>query len=71
MNNASNQCSPDRLLRLREVIHRLGLSKSHVYALIKQGAMPAPIKMGSVSAWIESEIDAFIGNAISASRATA
>jgi prophage regulatory protein len=50
-----------RLIRLREVLHRTGLSKTALYDMIKERAFPAQIKLGQrSSAWNEADIDAFI-----------
>jgi prophage regulatory protein len=47
-----------RLLRLPEVLHRLGIKKSSWYSGVKAGRYPAPRKLGPrVSVWPEGEID--------------
>ena len=53
-----------RIIRLPEVIHRTGLSRSSVYSRIKASDFPAPVPLGDgravgfiereVSQWIES-----------------
>ena len=40
------QSEPIYLLRLPEVINRLGISKSTLYNMITEGTFPSPIKMG-------------------------
>lgn len=58
-----------RLIRLPEVIRRTGFGKTWIYELIKAGHFPAQVKTGvRAVAFIESEIDAWIDNAISQSR---
>lgn len=60
-----------RLIRLPEVMQRVGLSNSHIYALQAKGQFPRPIKLiqgGRASGYIESEIDNFIEGRITASR---
>ncbi len=58
-----------RLLRLCEVRHRTGKSGSDVYA---DPTFPRPIKIGKrASAWVESEVDAWIHDRIAASRRAA
>lgn len=48
---------PARFLRLKEVQHRTGLSKTTVYNLIITGDFPKPIKPTKrCSAWLEFEI---------------
>jgi prophage regulatory protein len=39
---------------------RVGLHPSTIYAEIKAGRFPKPVKLGRSSRWVESEIDAFI-----------
>lgn len=55
--------NPNRILRLREVIQTVGLGRSSVYRLIKNGMFPRPIKLseravgwnaGAVSEWLEN-----------------
>ena len=49
-----------RLIRLNEVLDRVPLRKSAIYAHIKAGSFPAPVKLGGASAWAEAEIDAYV-----------
>lgn len=52
---------PIVILRLPEVLRRIGLSRSSLYARIKQGSFPKPMKLGSspqsASGWAESWIN--------------
>ncbi|MBN3123847.1 helix-turn-helix transcriptional regulator [Pectobacterium brasiliense] len=58
-----------RLIRLPEVKRRTGFGKTWIYELIKAGRFPSQVKTGvRAVAFIESEIDAWIDNAISQSR---
>jgi prophage regulatory protein len=57
---------PERLLRLHEVIHRTGMCRAKIYRL---EGFPKPIKVGGkTSAWVESEVDAWIQMTIEAGR---
>ena len=48
------------LLRLPEVLTRVGLSRSEVYRRITDGTFPRPVKLGErASAWPEQEIEAW------------
>lgn len=47
-------------LRLPQVKAKTGLSKSRIYALIKEGRFPKPGKVGETSLWLESEVDEFL-----------
>jgi prophage regulatory protein len=64
--------APDeRLLRLRDVLAVVGLSRAHVYHLIKHGLFPRPIALGSNCArWVQSEVRAWVSNRIASGRAT-
>ena len=56
----------ERLLRWRQVQPRVGICRSHVHALVREGKFPAPVKLlgGRASAWVESEINAWINEQI-------
>lgn len=63
------QC--ERLLRLRDVLTIVGLSRAHVYNLIKQGLFPRPIALGSNCArWVQSEVQAWVDASIVTARLT-
>lgn len=50
-----------QLLRLPQVLTRVGLRTTRVYQLIGDGSFPAPIKIGDRAiAFLESEVDAWI-----------
>lgn len=54
----------ERLIRLPEVEHRVGLKKSAIYQWIKEGRFPAPRKLGpTCSVWTESSINDWIAQA--------
>ncbi len=58
-----------RLLRLRHVIDRTGLSRSTIYELMATGRMPRPIAISDrATGWIEQEIEAFLQARIAAAR---
>ncbi|WP_226470506.1 AlpA family phage regulatory protein [Luteimonas panaciterrae] len=52
--------TPLVLLKLPTVKTRVGLNKTAIYAGIKAGWFPKPVKIGAASRWVESEIDALI-----------
>lgn len=59
----------DRFLKIREVIAICGKSRSSLYAAIKKGEFPAPVKVGGrASAWVQSEIRQWKKNCIRQSR---
>lgn len=56
---------PTRLLRLKQVVLKVGLSRSQIYKLIAKGLFPEQIKIGSkISAWPEQTIDQWISRQI-------
>jgi prophage regulatory protein len=57
---------PRRLIRLPEVLHRTGMSRSGLYKRIGQGLFPTQIKLGQTSVWLESDIDAWIEAVVAA-----
>ena len=57
------------ILRLPQVKHRTGLSRSTIYARIKAGQLKAPISLGARAVgWLNSDVDEFINSCVSASR---
>lgn len=48
------------LLRFADVRKRVGMGRTAVYALIKAGEFPRPVKVGAASAWIDTEITRWI-----------
>ncbi|WON77428.1 AlpA family transcriptional regulator [Serratia sp. UGAL515B_01] len=55
----------ERFLRLPEVIHQCGLSRSTIYQLIKDDAFPAQVNLGGKNvAWLQSEITAWIADRV-------
>jgi len=53
-----------RILRMPEVCDRLGVSRTTVWRMSRQGKLPRPIKIGSSSGWLEADIDKIIDAAI-------
>lgn len=59
----------ERFIRLGEVLATCGKSRSSVYASIKEGTFPAPVKLqGRSSAWLRSEVLRWMQACIEASR---
>ena len=61
-----SMCQPgeaDRLIKLAEVMRRVGLGKTMVYRLIKEGRFPRPYKLSPFAArWSELEIVEWIAD---------
>ena len=58
-----------KLLRLKDVLDRVGLSKSMIYKLISQDEFPAAIKIFQASRWSESSIEDWVQGKIKESSA--
>jgi prophage regulatory protein len=48
------------LMRMPEVERRTGLKKSALYAQIKNKKFPAPVRMGELTGFVESEVESWI-----------
>lgn len=52
-----------RLLRLPEVLDRVGLGKTSIYALERQGAFPSRVRLSARAvAWSEEAIEEFLAS---------
>ncbi|SHL89759.1 transcriptional regulator, AlpA family [Rhodanobacter sp. OK091] len=50
-------CPEPRFLRLPHVMHRVGISQTHIYTLMKSGHFPRSFRLhGRTVAWLESEV---------------
>ena len=63
--NHSNTEHPNRLMRLKEVIHTSGLSRASIYSFMEQGAFPQSVSLGAraigwrsqdIQNWIQEKI---------------
>ena len=51
----------DKILRLPQVMERVGLKKSAIYKMIANKEFPAQLKLGAhASGWLESDIQKWI-----------
>lgn len=57
-----------KLLRLPATLDRVSLGRTMFLDLVREGKAPAKVKIGRCSAWVESEIDAWIADRIRQSR---
>lgn len=56
---------PDRIIRLKTVINRSGLSRSTVYRKINEGTFPPKVKVSlNGVGWRESELNRWIGDPV-------
>lgn len=57
---------PTRLLGIKGVVDKTSLSRTTIYARIKEGTFPRGIPVSTKRhAWLESEIDAWINQQVS------
>jgi prophage regulatory protein len=60
---APHFCSHQRLVRIGEVLHRVGVHRGTIYKWIKEGRFPRQIALGANSAaWYETEINEWISD---------
>ena len=67
---APGSAQQERFIRLPEVMHLCGLSRSTIYDLISRDAFPQQISLGGKNvAWVQSEVSAWMAARIAAPRA--
>ena len=50
-----------KLLKIRDVLERIPVSRAHIYNMITEGKFPRQVKLGGTGAfWVESEIEDWI-----------
>lgn len=47
---------------ITSIAERLAISRSTIYAWVKEGRFPAPAKLGKTSRWLTSEIDLWVSD---------
>lgn len=58
---AKRVAAPTRLLRIREVLFRTGMSRATLYRRIAQGDFPKAYSLGGrIVGWADTEVDAWI-----------
>lgn len=56
---------PDRIVRLKTVLGRTGLSRSSIYRKIAEGTFPAQIRISTNGAgWRESDINRWVADPV-------
>jgi len=66
MTSRLTESSPERLLRLPEVISQTGLNRNSIYQIED---FPKPVKIGArATAWVQSEIQLWIKSTIEKQR---
>jgi prophage regulatory protein len=68
---ADQVISAATILRRKQVELRTGLSRSTIYAWVKDGRFPAPVSLGAKAVgWLQSDIDSWISERVRSSRPT-
>ena len=58
-----------RIIRMKELVSKVGYARSTIYALIKEGRFPKPFKLvpnGRANGWLEETINEWIDHRKSA-----
>jgi prophage regulatory protein len=61
---AQRQITERCLIKLAEVQKRTALCRSSIYAKVAAGTFPKPVKSGSSSAWVDTEVQNWIDDLI-------
>jgi len=67
----ASSCRGERVLRMRDLVQRLQLSQSRLYALIAEGKFLSPFKLipgGRAVGWLERDVDAWLAERCNDSR---
>ena len=60
-NEPRANAAPSRLIRLKEVQHRVGLGRSTIYKRMSEGRFPKARSLGpKCVVWVEKEIDEWV-----------
>lgn len=66
---ATQQSTPQQFYRLPHLKQRLGVSGSSLWAWVKNGTFPAPIKLSpNCTAWTAESVEKWAADRIAASR---
>jgi prophage regulatory protein len=58
-------CTEQRFLRLPDVMHRVGISRSQIYALMKDGKFPQSFRLCErIVGWHEPEVTAWMATRV-------
>lgn len=59
----------DRFVKMREVLDRLGISRSTLYDMMENGEFPEPIVLrNKLHCWLESDIEEYMSRKIAQRR---
>ncbi|AQQ50135.1 hypothetical protein A8F72_06500 [Burkholderia cenocepacia] len=63
--NRELSTTTERLLRLPTVLDMVGLGKTTIYEMMKEGSFPRPRRVRNLSLWAETEVQAWIRSIMS------
>ncbi len=69
MTDTTQSMLSDKMVDMAFITEFTGLSDKWFYKLIQEGLFPKPIKMGRSSRWLKSEVESWVCQRISESRA--
>ncbi|ENP8235264.1 AlpA family phage regulatory protein [Citrobacter freundii] len=69
MTDTTQSLLSDKMVDMAFITEFTGLSDKWFYKLIQEGLFPKPIKMGRSSRWLKSEVESWVCQRISESRA--
>jgi prophage regulatory protein len=59
-----------KLLKIRDVLERIPVSRAHIYNMIAEGKFPRQVHLGGTGAfWVEAEVESWIQGHIDAADA--
>lgn len=58
----------ERFMRVPAVENRVGFKRDKIYRMVRSKQFPAPIKLGRITVWLETEIAAWMSERIDAAR---
>ncbi|MFZ2958012.1 MAG: AlpA family phage regulatory protein [Candidatus Ozemobacteraceae bacterium] len=61
--------NPNQLLRARTVFEMVGIGRTSLYAKLKKGEFPKPIRVGTTVRWLMADILAYIEKLVADTRA--
>ncbi|CAH2902088.1 MAG: hypothetical protein PCALPYG88_5742 [uncultured Paraburkholderia sp.] len=51
----------DQVMRMKDVVKKIGLCRATIYSMISRGEFPRPIRIGErATGWRESELEAWL-----------
>ena len=54
----NSQAAPTKFIAIKDLMQRMSLCRSSVYALVRAGLLPQPIKLGFTARWVEADVEA-------------